>query len=157
MKILTQYTVILKSFHKVTTLENGIIENTGQLEITDSVSNNITLPTEIQITKNTMWYGIIYNLKTGTTTINNAKFTNIQTRAIKNEGQLEITNTLFENITSQSVKLTVNSTNYKTVNSTSQIIYQSYIQTKATLDGGAIHNTKYMKVTNSIFNNVNGK
>ena len=95
-----------------TTLENGIIENTGQLEITDSVFNNITLPTEIQITKNTMWYGIIYNLKTGTTTINNAKFTNIQTRAIKNEGQLEITNTLFENITSQSVKLTVNSTNY---------------------------------------------
>ena len=137
-----------------TTLENGIIENTGQLEITDSVFNNITLPTEIQITKNTMWYGIIYNLKTGTTTINNAKFTNIQTRAIKNEGQLEITNTLFENITSQSVKLTVNSTNYKTVNSTT--IYQSYIQTKATLDGGAIHNTKYMKVTNSIFNNVNG-
>ena len=137
-----------------TTLENGIIENTGQLEITDSVFNNITLPTEIQITKNTMWYGIIYNLKTGTTTINNAKFTNIQTRAIKNEGELEITNTLFENITSQSVKLTVNSTNYKTVNSTT--IYQSYIQTKATLDGGAIHNTKYMKVTNSIFNNVNG-
>lgn len=137
-----------------TTLENGIIENTGQLEITDSVFNNITLPTEIQITKNSMWYGIIYNLKTGTTTINNAKFTNIQTRAIKNEGQLEITNTLFENITSQSVKLTVNSTNYKTVNSTT--IYQSYIQTKATLDGGAIHNTKYMKVTNSIFNNVNG-
>ena len=137
-----------------TTLENGIIENTGKLEITDSIFNNITLPTEIQITKNSMWYGIIYNLKTGTTTINNAKFTNIQTRAIKNEGQLEITNTLFENITSQSVKLTVNSTNYKTVNSTT--IYQSYIQTKATLDGGAIHNTKYMKVTNSIFNNVNG-
>ena len=101
-----------------------------------------------------MWYGIIYNLKTGTTTINNAKFTNIQTRAIKNEGQLEITNTLFENITSQSVKLTVNSTNYQKINPTT--IYQSYIQTKATLDGGAIHNTKYMKVTNSIFNNVNG-
>ena len=137
-----------------TTLENGIIENTGQLEITDSVFNNITLPTEIQITKNSMWYGIIYNLKTGTTTINNAKFTNIQTRAIKNEGQLEITNTLFENITSQSVKLTVNSTNYQKINPTT--IYQSYIQTKATLDGGAIHNTKYMKVTNSIFNNVNG-
>ena len=142
---------------KVTNLNkntnNGLIYNAGILNITNCKFNNIYLPNQIIMkNKNITWIGIIYNTENGILSMADSKFTNIEFRAIKNNGKINITNTSFENKTKLQINQIINDTTYQTLNN---YIYQSYREKAIkSVDGSIIHNSNIMTIENSSFRNI---
>ena len=134
--------------------DTGIIYNNGNLQINDGHFNNIYLPKQVKIgNKSMIEEGLIYNLEKGCATISNTQFNNINTRAIKNIGNLKIINSTFENITSNGLCITINSTTPQNLGN--NIIYQSYTgKRENSLDGSGIFNSNNLIIENSIFNNI---
>ena len=143
--------------------EIGLIYNTGNLQIDNSVFDNFYYPKEIEIDNFTIKeLGVIYNLNSAT--ITNTNFTNINTRAINNTGNLKLEKTLFENITTNTLKILINSSKFNKISENT--IYQSYTgyREKTTyttygnknyfLNGGAVYNTNNLTITESKFRNI---
>ncbi len=143
--------------------EIGLIYNTGNLKINDSVFDNFDYPKEMKIDNFTIKeHGVIYNLNSAT--ITNTNFTNINTRAINNTGNLKLEKTLFENITTNTLKILINSSKFNKISENT--IYQSYTgyREKTTyttygnknyfLNGGAVYNTNNLTITESKFKNI---
>ncbi len=142
---------------KVTTLttdaDNGLIYNSGTLNIKNCNFNNIFLPNQITMkNKNITWIGIIYNTKNGVISLTNSKFINTEFRAIKNDGKLNIINTSFENKSKMQINQIVNDITYKTLNN---YIYQSYREKAVkNVDGSVIYNSNILTIENSSFRNI---
>ena len=161
----------MKAFYKNTQIstlneyyqEIGLIYNTGTLTINNTKFDNFEYPKEIKIDNYTIKeLGIIYNLNNATITSSN--FTNINSRAINNTGTLKIENSLFKNITTNTLKIVIDSKDFKKIGNS--IIHQSYngFRQQSTgqtitnpnyfINGGGIYNNGNLNISKSQFNNI---
>ena len=143
-----------QTIYSVNYNDTGIIYNNGNLQIDNNYFNNVYLPKQVKIGNNSMIEeGLIYNLENGYITIFNTQFNNINTRAIKNMGNLKIINSTFENIITNGLCITINSTTPQNLGN--NIIYQSYTgKRENSLNGDGIFNSNNLIIENSIFNNI---
>ena len=132
--------------------EIGVIYNTGTLNIINTKFDNFEYPKEIEIDNQTIKeLGIIYNLNNAT--IINSNFTNLNSRTINNTGTLKIENSLFENITTNTLKIVIDSKDFKKMGNS--IICQSYNGFRQQSTSQTITDQNYFINGGGIYNNGN--